>query len=74
MMLGNRQKVRSLVQKYYCEKRNAMLMTDGQWFLFERANGNQVWICAVCGGNFPASSRPFCVGMKTGPLPQDVVI
>eukprot|EP00973_Karenia_brevis_P009018 1221581-Karenia_brevis.AAC.1 len=51
-----------------------MPMTDGQWFLFKGANGNQVWICAVCGCALSASSSPFCVGMKTGPLPQDLLI
>eukprot|EP00973_Karenia_brevis_P088606 12285718-Karenia_brevis.AAC.1 len=40
MILGDGHNVGSVVQKYYCEKRNAMPMTDGQWLLFKRANGN----------------------------------
>eukprot|EP00973_Karenia_brevis_P001937 264058-Karenia_brevis.AAC.1 len=41
MIPGDGQKVRSLVQTYYCERCNAMPMTGGQWFLFKRENGNQ---------------------------------
>eukprot|EP00973_Karenia_brevis_P027234 3757066-Karenia_brevis.AAC.1 len=51
-----------------------MPITDGQWFLFRKSNGIQVWIYAVCGSIFSASDSPFCVGMKTGPLPQDLLI
>eukprot|EP00973_Karenia_brevis_P096228 12431282-Karenia_brevis.AAC.1 len=41
MILGDGQKVGSLVQKCCCEQCNSMPMTDGQWFLFKRANSNQ---------------------------------
>eukprot|EP00973_Karenia_brevis_P034163 4712276-Karenia_brevis.AAC.1 len=51
-----------------------MPITDGQWFLCCKANGQQVWVCAVCGGLFTASNSPSCVGMKTGPMPQDMLI
>eukprot|EP00973_Karenia_brevis_P018291 2511112-Karenia_brevis.AAC.1 len=30
--------------------------------------------CAVCGCVFSAISSPFCVGMKTGPSHQDLLI
>eukprot|EP00973_Karenia_brevis_P047181 6548509-Karenia_brevis.AAC.1 len=74
MILGDGRVVGSLVQKFYCEQFNAMPITDGQWFLFKKANGNQLWICAVCGCIFSASNNPLCVGMKTGPKPQDLLI
>eukprot|EP00973_Karenia_brevis_P006831 927382-Karenia_brevis.AAC.1 len=74
MIHGDGQNGGSLVRQYHCEKRNAMPTADGQWFLFKKANGSQLWICAVCGCIFSASSSPFCVGMKTGPSPQDLLI
>eukprot|EP00973_Karenia_brevis_P069946 9725862-Karenia_brevis.AAC.2 len=67
MILGDGQVVGPVVQKYYCESCKAMPRTDGQWFLFRKSNGSQVWICAVCGSIFSASDSPLCVGMKTGP-------
>eukprot|EP00973_Karenia_brevis_P032065 4423948-Karenia_brevis.AAC.1 len=41
MIPGDGQQGGLLVQKHYYKKSNAMPMTDGQWFLFKRANGNQ---------------------------------
>eukprot|EP00973_Karenia_brevis_P031227 4310371-Karenia_brevis.AAC.1 len=41
MIFGDGQRVGSLVQKCYCGQCNSMPMTDGQRFLFMRANGNQ---------------------------------
>eukprot|EP00973_Karenia_brevis_P043812 6068325-Karenia_brevis.AAC.1 len=69
MILGDGHVVGSLVQNCYCESCKAMPITDGQWFLFRKSNGTQVWIRAVCRSIFSASDSPFCVGMKTGPLP-----
>eukprot|EP00973_Karenia_brevis_P051707 7182975-Karenia_brevis.AAC.1 len=74
MRLGDGHVVGSLVQKYYCEACKSMPITDGHWFLCRKANGQQVWVCAVCGSLFTASNSPFCVGMKTGPMPQDIFI
>eukprot|EP00973_Karenia_brevis_P039943 5513364-Karenia_brevis.AAC.1 len=51
-----------------------MPITDGHWFLFRKATGQEVWICAVCGGLFTASNSPFYICMKTGPMPQDLLI
>eukprot|EP00973_Karenia_brevis_P065276 9066016-Karenia_brevis.AAC.1 len=44
----------------------AVPITDGQWFLYRKANCQQVWVCI--------RNSPFCVGMKTGPMPQDILI
>eukprot|EP00973_Karenia_brevis_P092387 12412204-Karenia_brevis.AAC.1 len=40
-ILGDGAVVGSLVQEDYGEKCNAMPATDGQWFLFKKAIGNQ---------------------------------
>eukprot|EP00973_Karenia_brevis_P023995 3308751-Karenia_brevis.AAC.1 len=61
MILGDGHVVGPQVQKYYCEKCNAMPITDGQWFLFKKASGNQLWICAVCGCIFSASNSPVAL-------------
>eukprot|EP00973_Karenia_brevis_P007669 1041083-Karenia_brevis.AAC.1 len=63
-----------MIQKYFCVNCMSMPVTDGQWFLFRRANGQQVWICAVCGGMFSARDSPFCVAMKVGHTTQDVLL
>eukprot|EP00973_Karenia_brevis_P017332 2376804-Karenia_brevis.AAC.1 len=52
----------------------SMPITDGQWFLFHKHKGQQVWICPVCGGIFSMSESPFCAGMRVGPKPQDVFL
>eukprot|EP00973_Karenia_brevis_P089789 12399485-Karenia_brevis.AAC.1 len=64
MVLGDGKAVGSMVQKYYCEKCLSMPITDGQWFLYRKANGGQVWLRSVCGSILSASESPFCVGMK----------
>eukprot|EP00973_Karenia_brevis_P052218 7255751-Karenia_brevis.AAC.1 len=51
-----------------------MPITDGQWFLFHKANGTQVWLCPVCGGIFEAGNSPVRVGMKVDSSTQDVLL
>eukprot|EP00973_Karenia_brevis_P014871 2031110-Karenia_brevis.AAC.1 len=57
----------SIVLKYDCEKCNPMPIVDGQWFLYRRNNGKQLWICTVCGCVLSNSTSPVCLGMKVGP-------
>eukprot|EP00973_Karenia_brevis_P071795 9977210-Karenia_brevis.AAC.1 len=44
-ILGDDFMVGSIAHKNYCEKCNTMPIADGQWFLYRRNNGKQLWIC-----------------------------
>eukprot|EP00973_Karenia_brevis_P067059 9326571-Karenia_brevis.AAC.1 len=74
MIFGDGHVVGSLVQQENCEACKSMPITDGQWFLLRKANGQQVWVCAVCGSFLVASNSPFCVVIKTGPMHQDLLM
>eukprot|EP00973_Karenia_brevis_P046659 6473306-Karenia_brevis.AAC.1 len=64
----------SLVLKRCCAKCRTMPMLDGQWFLFEKHTGKQVWICPICGCIMSFEYRPFCVAFKSGPMSQDFIV
>eukprot|EP00973_Karenia_brevis_P044399 6150110-Karenia_brevis.AAC.1 len=51
-------------------------MTDcqRQWFPFQRADANKLWVCFQCGSIVPAKESPFCISKKAGPLPTDAII